>query len=70
MAGTNYLLTLLVGESDCPVTEDFSQEDCVINLDHGNNRWGWHWTVCYSHLSEVSGPQCPLPLHLGPMMHP
>jgi len=37
VAGTNYLLTIVVGESDCPVGGDFSQEDCVINLDHENN---------------------------------
>ena len=37
VAGTNYLLTIVIGESDCPVEGDFSQEDCVINLDHENN---------------------------------
>ena len=37
VAGTNYLLTVVIGESDCPVEGDFSQEDCVINLDHENN---------------------------------
>ena len=37
VAGTNYLLTIVIGESDCPMESDFSQEDCVINLDHENN---------------------------------
>ena len=30
VAGTNYLLTIVIGESDCPVEGDFSQEDCVL----------------------------------------
>ena len=37
VAGTNYLLTVVVGESDCPLAGKFSEEECVINLEHNNN---------------------------------
>lgn len=37
VAGTNYFLTIVIGESNCPVEGKFSQEDCVIDLDHENN---------------------------------
>ena len=37
VAGTNYFLTVTLGESDCPVSQDFSGQECVINLEHENN---------------------------------
>jgi len=43
VAGTNYFLTILVGESDCEVgdvnnaAEEFNKVNCTINLEHDNN---------------------------------
>ena len=43
VAGTNFFLTIFVGETDCPVTsieqaeQEFSKENCTINLEHDNN---------------------------------
>ena len=37
VAGTNYFLTVLVGETDCPVSDEFDKINCTINLDHDNN---------------------------------
>ena len=43
MAGTNYFLTVLVGETDCEVgdvtnnEEEFNKVNCTINLEHDNN---------------------------------
>ena len=40
---TNYYMTVIVGESDCPVknitnhVNENDHEKCVINLDHENN---------------------------------
>ena len=40
---TDYHLTVIVGETDCPVNKirfyekEFNEEKCVINLDHNNN---------------------------------
>ena len=43
VAGTNFFLTIFVGETDCPVTMidqaelEFNKENCTINLEHDNN---------------------------------
>lgn len=43
VAGTNYFLTILVGETDCEVgdvtnnAEEFDKVNCTINLEHDNN---------------------------------
>ena len=43
MAGTNYFLTILIGETDCEVGDianagqEFDKVNCTINLDHDNN---------------------------------
>merc|ERR1719410_3139021 len=43
VAGTNYFLTILIGETDCKVGnianagQEFDKVNCTINLDHDNN---------------------------------
>ena len=43
VAGTNYFLTVIIGESDCEVgniensVSEFDKEECTINLEHDNN---------------------------------
>merc|ERR1719410_1038233 len=43
VAGTNYFLTILIGETDCEVgditnaAEEFDKVNCTINLEHDNN---------------------------------
>ena len=43
VAGTNYFLTILVGETDCEVGDitnaknEFDKVNCTINLEHDNN---------------------------------
>jgi len=40
VAGTNFFLTIIVGESDCDfddASNEFDKEQCTINLDHDNN---------------------------------
>ena len=43
VAGTNFFLTIFVGETDCPVkgpgqtSLKFNKEECTINLEHDNN---------------------------------
>jgi len=43
VAGTNFFLTLIIGESDCEVgdiesaDQEFDKEQCTINLEHDNN---------------------------------
>merc|ERR1711936_989819 len=43
VAGTNYFLTIIIGESDCEVVDienavqEFDKEQCTINLEHDNN---------------------------------
>ena len=42
--GVAYHMKIIVGETDCPVTniqnyiEEYDEEACVINLDHDNNQ--------------------------------
>jgi len=43
VAGTNFFLTVIIGESDCEVgdiqnaVDEFDKEQCTINLEHDNN---------------------------------
>jgi len=37
VAGTNFFLTIFVGETDCPVQQEFNKENCTINLEHDKN---------------------------------
>ena len=68
VAGTNFFLTIFVGETDCPVSSieraelEFSKENCTINLEHDNNNLSLHMTetTCARGIRSVYVDQCKL----------